>query len=251
MDPRERFTSTVDDYRKHRPGYPDALLDWIVADAGLSPGDRVLDVGCGTGISSRALAARGLRVLGVDPNAAMLEAARAEGGDVEYLQADGETLEGVVGPFDAIVGGQSFHWLELDRARARFAELARAGARVIAFWNLRDDRDPLMSDYEQLLLAWSPEYARVGAEPRAAAILARIDLPGRRSASFEGHTQVLARDAFHGRVWSSSYVKNAITDREGFERELDALFDRYAQDDVVRFVYRSVALSFDAQGARP
>mgnify|MGYP001388161457 CR=1 FL=1 len=100
MDPRERFTSTVDDYERHRPAYPAAFLDWIVQDAALEPGSPVLDGGCGTGISTRALASRGLRVHGIDPNQAMLEAARAEGGDRNtYARADAETLEGVAGPF--------------------------------------------------------------------------------------------------------------------------------------------------------
>ena len=247
MDPKERFSRVVDDYQKHRPDYPSALLDWIVADAKLGQGARVLDVGCGTGISTRALAERGLVMIGADPNAAMLEAARknpASSGAIEYVQADAETLVGVEGPFAAIVGGQSFHWLDLTRARARFAELLAPGGRVIAFWNLRDGSDAFMQAYEALILEWSPRYPRVGAEPRATAIMARSDLDDLRGASFEGHTQELERAAFHGRVWSSSYVKNAITDREAFDAALDRLFDQHARGGAVRFVYRSVAASF-------
>lgn len=242
MDPRERFTATVEDYRRHRPNYPDALFDWIVSEAKLAPGDRVVDVGCGTGISSRPLAARGLEVIGVDPNEAMLAAARAEGGGVRYVRGDAETLP-VDGPVAAFVGGQSFHWLDLDGVLPRMAALLRPAGRVIAFWNLRDGSDPLMAAYEALLLERCPEYADVGAEPRAEAVARHPRVADLRRARF-AHWQTLDRAGFHGRVWSSSYVRGAALDRASFDAALDALFDRFAADSEIRFVYRTVAMSF-------
>ncbi len=242
MDPRQRFSSTVEDYRRYRPDYPAALFDWIEEVAQLGPGATVIDVGCGTGISSRQLAARGWRVIGVDPNVAMLEAAREEGGGPTYVQTDAERLAVPVSHADAIVGGQSFHWIDLERARPRFEALlgpARDRARVIAFWNLRVEHDPLMAEYEALLRRWSPEYAEVGAEPRARSIAATTD---GATASF-AHAQSFDRAGFHGRAWSSSYVKNVVTDREAFDAELDALFDRFARDGRVRFVYETLAIT--------
>ncbi|MCB9595559.1 MAG: class I SAM-dependent methyltransferase [Sandaracinaceae bacterium] len=245
MDPRDRFSATVDDYRRYRPDYPAALFDWLVEDAALEAGDLVVDVGCGTGISSRALADRGLRVVGVDPNEAMLEAARREGGEVRYVRSDAETLDAsVLGEgverCDAIVGAQSFHWIDLDRALPRFRALLRPEGRVIAFWNLRDLTDPLMAAYEELLLERAPDYVDVGAEPRAASVAERVDP---RRVAFP-HAQPLDRDAFFGRVWSSSYVKHGVTDRPSFDAALGELFDRFAVEGEVRFVYRTIALSF-------
>ncbi|MCA9621725.1 MAG: class I SAM-dependent methyltransferase [Myxococcales bacterium] len=248
MDPRERFTATVDDYRRHRPDYPEALIDWIVEDGGLSRGDRVVDLGCGTGISSRQLAARGLAVIGVDPNEAMLEAARSQGGGVTYLRGDGETLHLDPPKVQAIVGGQSFHWLDLDRALPRFRELLAPGGRVIPFWNLRDASQPLMAAYEALLLRRCPEYARVGAEPRAEALMAHPRIRDRPEADLRQHVvphhQRLDREGFFGRVWSSSYVRHDVKDPEAFDAALAALFDEHQEDGMVRFDYRAIALSF-------
>ena len=242
MDPRERFTSTVDDYRRHRPDYPEALFDDWIAREGLREGDTVVEVGCGTGIAARQIAARGLRVVGVDPNVAMLEAARAEGGDVVYLRGDAETLP-VAGPVDAIVGGQSFHWIDLDRALPRFRKILRPGGRVMAFWNLRDGRDAFMAAYESLLLERCPEYAEVGAEPRARAVAAH---PGLRDPveTEHPHAQELDRQGFSGRVWSSSYVRSSVKDRAAFDQALDALFDAHAVGGRVRFAYRTWAITF-------
>jgi SAM-dependent methyltransferase len=242
MDPRERFGATVEDYRRFRPAYPEALIDWLVEDAALAQDSSVIDIGCGTGISSRQLAERGLRVIGVDPNAAMLAEARSAGpASIRYLSGDAETLD-LGEEVDAVVGGQCFHWLDLDRALPRFAAHLAAGGRVVAFWNLRDLDDPLMADYEALLVERCDDYATVGAEPRARAVLER-PLRERREASF-ALVQVLDRAGFGGRVWSSSYVRHGVRDRAAFEAALDALFARYAVDGIVEFRYRSLAVGF-------
>lgn len=244
LDPRERFSATVSDYRRFRPDYPQALLDWIVETGRLSAGDIVVDVGCGTGISSRQLAAFGLRVIGVDPNATMLSAAREQGGDIDYRQGEGESLplrEEELGAVAAIVGGQSFHWLDLERAWPHWRACLTSDGVVVPFWNLRDHQQPFMASYEALLCKHCPDYKRVGAEPRARAIMAsppwsegdRHEVP---------HHQDLDRDAFHGRVWSSSYVRHGLVDREAFEDALTQLFDAHQREGIVRFTYLATAV---------
>src|SRR5438270_141737 len=57
----ERFTGLAQLYAKSRPGYPDAALDFLMDRCGLRPGSMAVDLGCGTGISTRLFAQRGLR----------------------------------------------------------------------------------------------------------------------------------------------------------------------------------------------
>ena len=68
IDPRERFSSAAAGYARHRPSYPPAIVDGILALAGVAPGDPVADVGCGTGNFTRLLAERALDVVGIDAN---------------------------------------------------------------------------------------------------------------------------------------------------------------------------------------
>jgi ubiquinone/menaquinone biosynthesis C-methylase UbiE len=65
------FTAQAGFYARARPDYPDELVDALMRDAGVRPGDLAVDVGAGTGISSRCLARHGLAVVAVEPNAAM------------------------------------------------------------------------------------------------------------------------------------------------------------------------------------
>ena len=98
--------------------------------AGIGAGDRVLDLGCGTGIVARTAAARvgaDGRVVAVDVNPAMLEHARgvaaAEGVSVEWHEADASAIPAADASFDAALAQQVLQFLD-DPAGA-LAEMAR------------------------------------------------------------------------------------------------------------------------------
>ena len=70
---------------------------------GISPGQRVLDVGCGTGRHSKALAVRGFEVVGVDISPRFVDLARADAGPLEtYLLGDARSLR-FDAEFDAVI----------------------------------------------------------------------------------------------------------------------------------------------------
>lgn len=78
-----------------------------VAEIAVTPGARVLDLGCGTGGLSLACAARGASVVGIDKDPGMLEVAKgkAASGDVEWIELGAMEIEDRFEPetFDAVV----------------------------------------------------------------------------------------------------------------------------------------------------
>ena len=77
MRSTERFTGLANVYGQARPTYPLELVRWCLEQAA-SP-QLIVDLGCGTGISTRLFATTGHPAIGIDPNADMLATARAEG----------------------------------------------------------------------------------------------------------------------------------------------------------------------------
>ncbi|MFB9838760.1 class I SAM-dependent methyltransferase, partial [Actinoallomurus acaciae] len=116
----ESFGVDPERYDRARPRYPDALVERIVA---ASPGPRVLDVGCGTGIEARQFQAAGCTVLGVDPDARMAGFARRTGVEVEV--ATFETWDPAGRVFDAVVAGQAWHWVDPVAGAAKAAQVLR------------------------------------------------------------------------------------------------------------------------------
>lgn len=98
------------------------------------PGERILDIGCGTGRLTREVAARTRTlVVGVDPSAAMLTEAMAHRPEhVAFVRADGAALP-VRGGFDAVFSTATFHWiLDHDRLFEEIFAALRPGGRLVA-----------------------------------------------------------------------------------------------------------------------
>ena len=74
------FDEVAAEYDRHRPTYPDELVDQACAVAGIGSGDQVLEIGCGSGQLTRSLVARGLHVTAVEPGTRLVTLARAEPG---------------------------------------------------------------------------------------------------------------------------------------------------------------------------
>ncbi len=248
-DSRTRFGATADDYSRHRPGYPEALVDWIAAAARLPARARIADVGCGTGISTRLLAARGYDVVGIDPNEAMLARATAAAGGPRYQRGEAAATGLPDASVDLVTVAQAFHWFDVPPALAEFQRVLVAGGSCAAFWNVRD-RSPLLDAYEALLRRHSSEYE---SRPRPDEALARIrrrpEVVGFQEAVFR-NVQLLDRDGLLGRARSSSYVAHGVADSAALERDLLALFERHAEDGRVAFVYRTLAASWQIGPSR-
>lgn len=124
---------------------PQALTYVPVHDAVVSelarrpPPDRVLDVGCGTGILAARLAEEypGAEVLGVDMSPGMLAKARARSGDVTWVEADAQRLPFDADRFDALCCTESFHWYpDQPQALSEFHRVLRPGGVLyLAFVN--------------------------------------------------------------------------------------------------------------------
>ena len=127
----ESFGEDPARYDRARPSYPEALVERIVA---ASPGRDVLDVGIGTGIVARLLRAAGCTVLGVEVDERMAEFARQGGTEVEVSAI--EVWDPAGRTFDAVVAGQSWHWVDPVAGGVKAAEVLRPGGLFTAFWNV-------------------------------------------------------------------------------------------------------------------
>jgi trans-aconitate methyltransferase len=96
------------------------------------PGERVLDLGCGTGELAAAVADLGIEVCGIDADAAMIAQARALHPEIGFEQADGHDFV-LADPVDAVLSNAALHWmLDPPAVIARVRAALRPGGRFVA-----------------------------------------------------------------------------------------------------------------------
>ncbi|MEV5715902.1 class I SAM-dependent methyltransferase [Amycolatopsis mediterranei] len=129
-------------YQRFRRGYPPEVADGLATAFALTRDDVVLDLGCGTGQLTRALAPRVRAVLGMDPEPAMLAQARqatAEPNVGWLLGADSDVgaLTAALGPgrLAAVTVAQALHWMDHERLFAAVGLLLRSGGGVAVVTN--------------------------------------------------------------------------------------------------------------------
>ncbi|MEO7992828.1 MAG: methyltransferase domain-containing protein [bacterium] len=140
MDPEARsirrltFNADPERYDRARPEYPAAIFDDIALLAALQRGATVLEVGCGTGKATRALAERGYRVVGLDIGADMAAVARRNlAGFPEVMIEVGEFERWDAGgrQFDAIASFSAWHWIDPAVGYERAAEFLVPRGRIV------------------------------------------------------------------------------------------------------------------------
>ncbi|HET7311008.1 MAG TPA: class I SAM-dependent methyltransferase [Mycobacteriales bacterium] len=128
------FAQVADLYDDVRPDYPDGLYDALESAAGPVAGQRVLDLAAGTGLATRALTARGARVVAMDISPGMLAALRRRTPSVPVVVAKGEALPFGSQVFDLVVCATAWHWVETEPAVAEIRRALRPGGHLALWW---------------------------------------------------------------------------------------------------------------------
>jgi SAM-dependent methyltransferase len=212
-DPTARFSERAQAYACGRPGYPSQIATTLARELELRPGAAIVDLGSGTGISSRIFLRAGFQVIGVEPNAPMRgEAERALAGIAAFVSVAGSAQATTLADAsaDCVVAAQAFHWFDLGATRVEALRILRKPPRAALIWNVhRTQESEFSRGYERLLLEFGGDYPRIRERHTdEGSIGAFFGGPHWRLAQFQ-HAVELNFDLLSARVNSTSYLPGA------------------------------------------
>ena len=141
-------------YEEGRPEYPERVYDVLVDRCGLGPGTVTLEIGPGTGLVTRRLAAFGASVTAVEPDPGLAGYLSKALPSVTVRRA---TLEETLLPaqtFDIVVAGTSLHWVDQRVGLTKLGECLKPGGWFACWWTLFRDPgrpDPFAVAVEEIL----------------------------------------------------------------------------------------------------
>jgi SAM-dependent methyltransferase len=162
MSPERRlaFGQVAELYDRARPSYPERLIDDVLEFAGVRAGDLAVEVGAGTGKATALFAARGLRIVALEPSRDMAGIARRNTAGLPNVVIEETEFEhwSPERPCRLLYSAQAWHWIN---PQVRFVQAGRAlvkdGA-LAAFWNrVRWESSPLRAELEAVYRREAPE----------------------------------------------------------------------------------------------
>lgn len=240
----ERLRLTFDEdallYDRMRPAYPPELIDDLVVMSGLRPGGRVLEVGCGTGQATEALARRGYRIDCVELGRNLAAVARGRLSDwrnVRVITGRFETWDRGVAVYDLVLAATSWHWLDLDiryRKAAQALEPAGTLAIITTHHVLPREGDRFFADVQD-------DYASIG----------EIDSPPPLPDDVEDLVAEIHSSGRFSNVGVRRYVWAQTYTADEYLSLLDTYSGHRAMDARTReSLYRRIARRIDARSER-
>ena len=245
------FGRTASDYGRYRAGYPDELYRRL-APMGIGiPGQRVLDIGTGTGFLGRGFAGRGCRVVGLDISAALMEQARqldAQAGvSIRYSRARAEALPMRCQSFDVVSAGQCWHWFDRPRAGAEVIRvLEPEGILLIASFDWIPLPGNVVEATERLIEKHNPQWklgGGLGIHPGFARDVALAGFEHIETFSFDVMAPY-SHEAWRGRIRASAGVGGTLKAEQvaAFDAELAAVLRERFPEDPIGVHHRTFAL---------
>lgn len=222
--------NTSKDYAKYRDIYPDEFYQSILELGLCKAGQKVLDIGTGTGVLPRNMYQYGAKWIGTDISENQIEQAKLlsaeKGMDIEFYVCPAEEVNFPDDTFDVVIACQCIWYMKAEIIAKKFAKMLKPGGKfLILYMGWLPYEDRIAGKSEEIILKHNPNWSSYGDKVQPAYVpkelLAYFDIVLQK----EFRVDVpFTREGWHGRMRACRGVGAAMN-----ERELNAWNDEHIQ----------------------
>jgi SAM-dependent methyltransferase len=261
---KESFDAAAPDYDRYRSPYPDEVVDEVLHGLRIHPGSRVLEIGCGTGQLSVALASQGTTLVAVELGVNLAGFARTRLDPYLSAQVEVSAFEDWPLPeerFDVVVSASAFHWVDPNIRYSKAAQALRPGGvlTIVHAHHVRGGTPGFFEDTQPYYMKWGLSDDPFFQPPRApdAPVMypeleEQPEFDSVRRRRFEVPRQHTT-ESYVGWLKTDSLILSLDNEaRRGFLSDIAALIDRKYHGAVSRnFVYEVITAQTRAEPFSP
>lgn len=235
------------DYAKYRDIYPQEFYDKIISRKLCVAGQKVLDIGTGTGVIPRNMYQYGAKWIGTDISENQIEQAKllSKNMDIEYFVCSAENLDFQANSFDVITACQCYWYFDHEKIVPKLHRFLKKDGRILFLYMAwLPFEDKIASESEKLVLKYNSAWngARETMHP--------IYIPDCYNEKFESayHDEFklnvrFTKETWNGRIKSCRGIGASLAEDEiaGWEKEHRTLLDNIAPDEFNILHYAAIA----------
>ncbi len=233
----EMFDRMSDYYDRYRPGYPQELVDIFLERAEIHQGDRLLEIGAGSGKATEQFCGKGLNITCIEPGVSLAEIGQRRFPDerFEFVAARFEDMEHDGKSYDAVFSAQAFHWIAKPDGYIKSARLLKKGGMLALIWNMYitypNDTDRELTELSARYGGFADFLSEAECEARIDAITREIEQSGLFS-SPEVYRRLwkidYTADDYYGFVMTGNrFVQKSCEEKEQARNDISRLAQRH------------------------
>lgn len=240
---------TSADYARYRDIYPEEFYKAVTSRGLCVDGQRVLDVGTGTGVLPRNMYRFGAKWTGTDISGEQIEQARRlaeeRGMEIDYLVCPTEKLSFPDGSFDVITACQCFWYFDHKVTAPLFSRILKTGGRLLVLYMAwLPFEDAIAGESEKLALRYNPDWSGCGETMHPIYIPDEVREHFEPVFSTERMLNVhFTRESWHGRMKACRGVGASLSEEQltSWEAEHKAMLKRSAPEEFDILHYMALA----------